>query len=378
VTSGRVTSGRVTSEQSNSGRFQSRRVHVRPHGLLDVLRQGNLPALILPVVLLALGWGARTRLARKTVAFSWRGIELARPAGWTVAERSAEPAEGDTVVLMDLLGPGRIKPRVTLRIAPLPAMAPSEDSGAPAASAPAAPAAEMIVAAPVIAEALANRLPLYYSMGERPVQIGGLPATRVDSAFAFTPRAIPGRKGDIPVVMRAIDLVFLRGSDALSVQVAAPIEDFEAQRPTLEAIVASLRIDPAAANPAGTVAPAAEPAAAPSPVADGPGPGDVIVAGQVVDSDSGLAVPGAIVLFLAPGTGVDSVTDDNLTEVAFTTGLADSTGHFASNRALPRPANYGVMVVADGYRWIGTDDGVAIGAETPAHLDVGAVRLRRR
>jgi hypothetical protein len=36
------------------------------------------------------------------------------------------------------------------------------------------------------------------------------------------------------------------------------------------------------------------------------------------------------------------------------------------------------MVVADGYRWIGSDDGVSIEGETPPHLDVGIVRLRRR
>lgn len=385
-----MTSGRV----HNSGRVRnSGRVHKRPHGLLDIVRQGNLGALVLPLCLLAAGGAARARLSRKTVAFSWHGVELRHPAGWTVAERSADPAEGDSVVLMDLLGPGRIKPRVTLRNTPVPPTQPVPDQEITATTAgeaedardadsaktrPPHPAsADAPTPGAAIAETLSNRLPLYYPMAEQAVQVGGFAATRVDSAFAFTPRAIPGRKGDVPVVLRAIDLVVLRGPDALSIQVAAPIDDFEAQRPTLEAIVASLKIDPATARDTEPTEAATGTSADPAS-GEEVGPGGVTVAGQVVDAASGLPVPGAIVLFLAPGTNVSDVTDDNLTEVAYTTGLADSTGHFASNRALSRSAHYGVMVVADGYRWIGTDDGVSVGDETPARLDVGAVPLRRR
>ncbi len=380
--------------------MRSGRARILPRGMMDILRQGNLGALVLPLVLLAVGGSARGLLARKTVNFSWHGVILSHPTGWTIAERSTDPAEGDSVVLMDLLGPGRIKPRVTLRMAPLAAGA--ADAAAPAVSTGDADAAADsgaepsgaetagVAAAPsAITETLSNRLPLYYAIGEQAVEIGGVPATRVDSAFAFTPRAVLKRKRDIPVVMRAIDLILLRGSHALSIQVAAPIEDFEAQRPTLEAMVASLRIDPAAATagPAGEGGPGAPGQAGTDPAADTtgtvgddkpPGPGDVTVAGQVVDAESGLAIPGAIVLFLEPGKSVDDVTDDNLTQIAYTTGLADSTGHFASNRPLARPAHYGVMVVADGYRWIGIDDGVTVAAETPARLDVGAVHLQRR
>jgi hypothetical protein len=341
--------------------------------MMDVLRRGNLGALLLPLVLLAAGWAARARLTRKTIPYRWHGVELAHPAGWTVAERAADPTSGDSVVLTDLLGPGRIKPRVTLRITPVPAAAPDAPAAdAPAGDSPGAAAPDAVV--PAVAETLANKLPLYYEIGASQVQIGSIAATRIDAAFAFTPRAVPGRKGDIPVVMRSIDLVLLRGADALSVQVAAPIEDFEVQRPVLEAIVGSLRVDPAAAGTKDLEPPVgvnAAPAAAAGAEA-------VTVTGEVVDAESGLAVPGAIVLFLAPGTSVADVDDDNLTEIAYTTGLADSRGHFASNRALARTAHYGVMVVADGYRWIGSDDGVAIEGDTPEHLDVGAVRLRRR
>jgi hypothetical protein len=152
------------------------------------------------------------------------------------------------------------------------------------------------------------------------------------------------------------------------VQVAAPIEDFETLRPSLESIVASLSVDPL---------PAGEPASPP----DDPlvaGPGAATVTGQIVDAQSGLAVPGAIVLFLAPGTSVSDVDDDNLTRSAYTTAMADSTGHFAGNRPLVRPAHYGVMVVADGYRWIGTDDAVALGDDGGLEVDMGTIPLRRR
>lgn len=362
--------------------MRSGRVRVLPHGMLDVLRHGNLGALLLPLVLLSAGWGARTLLARKTVVYNWKGITLSHPAGWTVAERSLDPTEGESVVLVDLLGPGRIKPRVTLRIAPLPPEVPPPtgqgETGETRETGETPPVAS------AIAETLSNRLPLYYPMSSQQVQLGGAPATRVDSAFVFTPRAVPRRKADIPVVMRAIDLIVLRTNDALSIQVAAAIEDFEAQRSTLEAMVSSLGID-AAARPGDQPHPA-EPAPAPEPVAEAEAEaeaetiatGGVSVAGQIVDADSGLAVPGAIVLFLAPGTNVDDLTDDNLTEIAYTTGLSDSSGHFASNRPLKRSAHYAVLVVADGYHWIGSDDGVTIGGATTSHLDVGEVRLRRR
>jgi hypothetical protein len=358
----------------------SQGTRVRAHnGMLDVLRKGNLAVLLVPFGLLLLGWGARTALSRKTLKYTWQGVTLARPAGWTVTETSAGDTAGGSgersersVVLVDLLGPGRIKPRLTLRVAPAHAPTAPDDSAAAAAAPAVAPPAAGEPTPPAAGGTPESRgrLPLYYAMAEEPVQVGTFSGTRIDSAFVFTPKAIPGRKGDIPVVMRAIDLVVMRGDDALSVQVAAPIDDFEAQRPNLEAIIASLNLD---AMPAATSPPPDEIAAA-----DKPGAGAVTVTGQIVDAQSGLAVPGAIVLFLAPGTSVSDVDDDNLTRVAYTTGMADSTGHFAGNHPLSRSAHYGVMVVADGYRWIGTDDAVNVGDDGPLAMDMGSIPLRRR
>lgn len=328
------------------------------HGMLDVLRKGNLGALLVPLLLLLVGWGARASLSRKTVKYSWRGVTLAHPVGWAVTDAPGEGADGNSVVLVNLLGPGRIKPRLTLRVQPMKAKEP--------AAAPTGEGESAAEAAPTGETATAEHLPLYYALAEEPVQVGTFSGTRVDSAFAFTPKAIPGRKGDIPVVMRAIDLVVMRGSDALSVQVAAPIDDFEAQRPSLESIIASLNLDPMPAEATPPDEPIADDKAA------------VTVTGQIVDAQSGLAVPGAIVLFLAPGTSVGDVDDDNLTRVAYTTGMADSTGHFAGTRPLSRSAHYGVMVVADGYRWIGTDDAVAVGEDGPLAMDMGSIPLRRR
>lgn len=336
------------------------------NGMLDVLRKGNLGALLVPLVLLIAGAAARASLSRKMVKYTWHGVTLSHPAGWAVTELPVDPGDGGSVVLMDLLGPGRIKPRLTMRVAPVPPPAPPAADEAPNDVVPAQPPAPAATAnAPA---GSSSHLPLYYAMDEEPVQVGTFKGTRIDSAFAFTPKMVPGRKGDIPVVMRAIDLVVMRGDGALSVQVAAPIEDFEAQRPSLEAIMASLSLDPAGAS-----SPAPEP-----PVADKASAGAVTVTGQVVDAQSGLAVPGAIVLFLAPGTTVSDVDDDNLTRVAYTTGMADSTGHFAGNRPLDRAAHYGVMVVADGYRWVGTDDAVAVADDGPTTVDMGSIPLRRR
>jgi len=341
----------------------SRGTRIRAYnGMLDVLRQGNLAALLLPIGLLVVGGIARASLSRKTVKYSFHGMTLAHPAGWTVAEGAAD-GTGDSVVLMDLLGPGRIKPRLTLRLANLDE---PREAEAPAAGSPAPPAEP--APPPVI-----SHLPLYYEMSEEPVQIGTYTGTRVDSAFAFTPKPILGRRRDIPVVMRAIDLVVMRGTEALSAQVAAPIEDFENQRPNLEAIIASLQVDPASGAPAGAQPPAVVPIAQ-APAA----PPATVVSGQVVDAQSGLAVPGAIVLFLAPGTSVSDVDDDNLAQVALTTGMSDSTGHFTANRGLDRSGHYGVMVVADGYRWVGTDDAVAVPDDAPPALDMGTIPLLRR
>lgn len=352
------------------------------NGVLDVLRKGNLAALIFPVALLLLGWGARTALSRKTLKYSWHGMTLSHPAGWALIETTGDGPEADTVVLMDLLGPGRIKPRLTLRVT---AMEPTHAVEPPSAQAEAAgddPAAPPTADAPPAdapkpetkASQPTSRLPLYYGMSEEPVQVGTFAGTRVDSAFAFTPKPVPGRKRDIPVVMRAIDLVVVRGSQVLSAQVAAPIEVFETIRPNLESLVASLQVEPL---PASDAAPGESPPA-PSTVSEENTTPGVTVGGQVVDAQSGLAVPGAIVLFLAPGTNVSDVDDDNLTQVAYTTGLADSTGHFVANRTLLRPARYGVMVVADGYRWIGTDEAVEVGDDAPATLDMGSIPLRHR
>jgi len=352
----------------------SRGTRIRAYnGMLDVLRQGNLTALLLPLGLLMVGWAARASLSRKTVKYSFHGMTLAHPAGWTVAEGAAD-GTGDSVVLMDLLGPGRIKPRLTLRLATLDE---PPEAAAPAAAAPPTGAAADAPAPAAAPPPVTRPLPLYYEMSEEPVQIGTYAGTRVDSAFAFTPKAIPGRKRDIPVVMRAIDLVVMRGAEALSAQVAAPIEDFENQRANLEAIVASLQIEPkasvAAGPPPSSVVPIAQAPATP-PVA----PPSTVVSGQVIDAQSGLPVPGAIVLLLAPGTSVSDVDDDNLTRVAFTTGMSDSTGHFVGNRGLERSAHYGVMVVADGYRWVGTDDAVTVPDEAPPSLDMGSIPLLRR
>jgi hypothetical protein len=353
------------------------------NGVLDVLRQGNLAALLVPVVLLMVGWGARASLSRKMVKYSWRGMTLSHPAGWAVAERNADDA-GDSVVLMNLLAPGRIKPRLTLRVAtvaPDGAVDDARDDGTERPTG-AAPPASPATAGPLtdtsgttgkgddrveLSGAPTTHLPLYYEMSEEPVQVGTYAATRVDSAFAFTPKAAAGRRRDIPVVMRAIDLVVMRGNDALSAQVAAPIEEFETLRPNLEAIIGSLQVEPMP----GAAAPVVE------SLPDAISSGAVSATGQVVDAQSGLPVPGAIVLFLAPGTSVSDVDDDNLARVAYTTGMADSTGLFTSNRLLARPAHYGVMVVADGYRWIGTDDAVALAADAPAMLDMGTIPLRR-
>jgi hypothetical protein len=354
------------------------------NGMLDVLRKGNLTALLIPIVLLLMGWGARAALSRKTLKYSWHGMTLSHPAGWALTETTGDGHEADSVVLMDLLGPGRIKPRLTLRITTVEAPKAAEPAPAEGeADAPAAPAQEAATNEAPKGEAKpeapaepapiepASKLPLYYRMAEEPVQIGTFSGTRVDSAFAFTPPPVFGRKRDIPVVMRAIDVVIMRGSQALSAQIAAPIEVFETIRPNLESLVASLQIEPLPVS-ATPVEPA--PPAAPEPeVARG-----VTVSGQVVDAQSGLAVPGAIVLFLAPGTSVSDVDDDNLTRAAYTTALADSTGHFAANRALLRQAHYGVMVVADGYRWIGTDEAVEVRDDGPQTLDMGSIPLRHR
>ena len=356
---------------------RSHRLHAYG-GMLDVLRQGNLGALLVPLGLLLIGWGARASLSRKTVKYAWHGMTLTHPAGWTVAEGAAD-GSGDSVVLMDLLGPGRIKPRLTLRLTPVPdeAREAAAVTGDPSGGAEGAPPPEPASAAAEPAPPT-SRLPLYYEMADEPIQIGTYAGTRIDSAFAFTPRAIPGRKRDIPVVMRAIDVVVMRGSQALSAQVAAPIEDFEFERPHLEAIIASLQVEPmppAPVPPSPEVAPPDAPGLA---AAAGPAAGGVPVSGQVVDAQSGLPVPGAIVLFLAPGTSVSDVDDENLTRVAYTTGMADSTGRFTGNRGLARPARYGVMVVADGYRWIGTDDAIALADDSPPTLDMGSIPLRRR
>ena len=100
---------------------------------------------------------------------------------------------------------------------------------------------------------------------------------------------------------------------------------------------------------------------------------DVSLALTVGDNEAGTlhAQPGISI----GGTSADVINVDLVPSSAARLVVADA---LASNRTLARPAHYGVMVVADGYRWIGSDDGVVVEGDTPERLDVGAVRLRRR
>ena len=100
------------------------------------------------------------------------------------------------------------------------------------------------------------------------------------------------------------------------------------------------------------------------------------VAGQVKDVTTGHAVLGAAVLIIKPGVRVASLTRSNLSASTATVAFSTSLGYFRTHHALPQGHDYGIVVVAKGYKPLAVDSAVQIMRGAPPVLNLGTVNLR--
>lgn len=106
----------------------------------------------------------------------------------------------------------------------------------------------------------------------------------------------------------------------------------------------------------------------------------VYVKGFVKDSDTGRGITGAQVFFLKPGiSAAQAAADDRVTaDEVQTMGVSDNSGVYQTEQPLKRGQNYGVIVIASGYRPIVAENGAKIPAtaQNPSVLDATLRRSR--
>lgn len=100
------------------------------------------------------------------------------------------------------------------------------------------------------------------------------------------------------------------------------------------------------------------------------------VAGQIKDASTGHAVLGAAVLIIKPGVRVASLTRSNLSASTATVAFSTSLGYFRTHHALPQGHDYGIVVVAKGYKPLAVDSAVQLMRGAPPVLNLGTVNLR--
>ncbi len=104
----------------------------------------------------------------------------------------------------------------------------------------------------------------------------------------------------------------------------------------------------------------------------------VVITGKIVDLDSGNPINGAAFLVLKPGVTFDAFFDDPTDDKVAAEGVADANGVFQTRPPLKRGQTYSVLVGLQGYRTIAAENYLRITATTPATVDLGTIKLRKR
>jgi hypothetical protein len=191
--------------------------------LKNILAEANLPVLLAVLVLLGTGGVLRARLLGQRSTFADRGIGFEYPKSWVAKPVPLVPGSGVEAAaeVTNLWASSAVKPHVSFKVERLP------DSADPA------------LALDYVAVNLGRDLPLLHLLGQRSVKVGSLNAVRYQYVYAVDPA--PGAyASDIPVIVEAADLVLVRDRSVITVGVAAPRDEFEANRPRYEAILASV------------------------------------------------------------------------------------------------------------------------------------------
>jgi hypothetical protein len=104
---------------------------------------------------------------------------------------------------------------------------------------------------------------------------------------------------------------------------------------------------------------------------------DTQVSGQIVDGTTGRGIPDALVIALRPGVRVRDFARRQRREMAYTSARTDRNGRFTFPKQLPKGQAYGLIVGGQGYRDLGIESALRIGADAPEHARLNPVPLLR-
>lgn len=105
----------------------------------------------------------------------------------------------------------------------------------------------------------------------------------------------------------------------------------------------------------------------------------VIVAGRIVDYDTGRPIQDAMIVFLLPGkTVADFDQADDVSTVMQSFGTTDENGEYISVLPLPRGQVYSVIVGKQGYQRLAYDDALEILPDDPDWIELEDIALERR
>ncbi|MFN8457945.1 MAG: hypothetical protein U0401_25390 [Anaerolineae bacterium] len=181
---------------------------------------------VVVAIALLLGWLLKTSIESRTDAFNGAGVSLSYPAAWLREPNPAE--EGLVFQASDLRSGSLFRTNVALRMAAPPAnLAASED--------------KLTSAVTTWTFGRSQVLDNYRILATETAQVGGQPAGRVVYTFVNEPIANPYRWA-LPVVVEAVDYVFLHQGQVYVLTLAADGNRFEPEQGRFEAIIRSVTL----------------------------------------------------------------------------------------------------------------------------------------
>jgi len=181
-----------------------------PGGLLDVVRRADLLALLVVAVLLAAGWGIKTRYLDRGLAYRGSAMTLRYPSGWLQLPTPA-------VVLMDALASDTFRSRVII----------DEAGGVPL---------ERQTVEGGLRRLVASEGALLDVLDARRETLDGTPAMRLEYAYARAPQ------GGVPTALRCTLLAFALDGKLHTVRVEQSTAGHAKQPGLAGRILSSIRV----------------------------------------------------------------------------------------------------------------------------------------
>ena len=101
----------------------------------------------------------------------------------------------------------------------------------------------------------------------------------------------------------------------------------------------------------------------------------VTISGTIVDADTGRPIEGALIIALEPGVSVRQFENERDEALMAAYGETDRDGSYVIVPPLSRGESYGVVVGAQGYEMISSDDGWEIDDDTPDAVELDPIPL---